>query len=372
MKKVVVTALILVASSFFAISPAAAITCPPGTYVDFNEPTKCKASPATATPSNLTSVKTCSKGTLNATTQKCDIPGGWVEPTSYTSTTEYKVKVCASGTLEADGKCHIALNPPELIATETRFVWYTCPTQYHPHLNGTKCDGAGLAYGTQIDAVVNKTPCSAGFEDVDGVCSKYKTENIADPTDRVDGYYCDGVLQTSSTCNVAGYTAPSTTADPTITYSGTCPTYYTFSTTLGTCNAYTFSPDNPTDGNIYRCLVTSYGITFTQYFNYDASINAPVGVSRSCTQVTTATTNSGAGVYLCTTISNANGISISFVSETDVSASNSQINTACDWIPSEELEFDTTIEEFELYSTYCTNRPTFEAYLLCIGIEQSA
>lgn len=371
MKKTIVTALILIASSFVAISPAAAITCPTGTYIDFNEPSKCKASPNTVTPSNLTSVKNCTKGTFNTTTQKCDIPGAWVEATTYTSTTEYKVKTCSSGTLANDGKCHTQLDPPVVTATETRFTWYTCPTQYHPNLSGTKCTGVGPAIGTSIDAIVNKTPCSAGFTDLNGVCSQLKTEEISDPTETVDGYYCGNDLQTSSTCNVAGYTSAATTADPSITYSGTCPIYYTFSTTAGTCTAYTFSPETPITGTIYKCLVSTYGITFTAYFNYDASINAPIGVSRSCTLVSSAITQTETGVYLCTTISNLNGVSISFVSENDVSASTTNSFTQCDFIPAEELNFDTTLDTFELNSSYCTNRPTFELYLICLGIEQS-
>ena len=368
MRKSAAIAFIVFSASLIGIAPAQAVTCPTGTYVSLSEPTKCTASPATATPLTKVTVKTCSSGTLNTNTGKCDIPGGWVEPTTYTSTDEKKENICSSGSLGTDGKCHTTLNPPVLIATEFRFTTYSCPTQYHPNLSGTKCTGVGPAVGTSIDAVASKPPCSTGYSEVDGVCSKYKTEDVSDPTSTVVGYYCDGIFQTSTTCSVAGYTSAATTADPTISYTGTCPTYYTFSTTAGTCSAYTFAPDNATATNIYKCLVTSYGVTFTAYFNYDASINAPVGVSRTCTQQTNAETRSGIGVYLCTTISNSNGITISFVSETDVTGATTANFTQCDWIPSEELDFDATLDDYTLSSDYCINTPTFESYLNCIGI----
>jgi len=371
MKKTAVVAFIVFVATLTGIAPSSAITCPTGTYVSLNEPTKCTPSPLTVTPTNLQTVESCPKGVLNPNTSLCDIPGGFIESYQYISTTTKKAFTCANGTQpNANNQCATPLIPNQ-VSSIPIIRTTTCPYADHPNLSSNRCWNSN--YSSNIEPVTTLS-CTEGYtkgKTLGGLdyCWKVITETFEDAVSSVVGYYCDGDLQTSEVCVVPAGFAPATSVAPAFSFTGTCPSYYTFSPSTGICNAYTFSPDAPTTGQIYKCLVTSFSLTFTSYFNYDASINAPVGVSRSCTLVTTVQNQSELGVYLCTSISNTNGITISFVSENDVSSVTTATTTTCDFIPAEDLGIDTTFDEITLSSDYCINRPTFELYLTCIGIQ---
>lgn len=361
MKKVLV-AFILLTSSLIGISEASAVTCPSGTVVSSTDSTKCIASPGTKNATDKTTVYTCANGVFNTSTNKCDIPGGWVEPTTYTSTTTHTVSTCSSGSLGADGYCHVTLNPP------------ITNVQYSP---ANDCSGSYFYSAGECHLISKYTTtkpadiypsCPTGYTRSGDNCIKTIYEILDAPTQTVDGYYCGGVLQTSSLCTVAGYYSPSSTADPVITFSGTCPTYYTFQKTDGICYAYVFAPETPTLLTVYKCTETQWNtVPRTTYYNYDASIISPFGVSRSCLVSTSSPVIANEGIYLCTSVNIVTNNTFFYVSDTDATSSTTTVITQCDFVSTEGSLSDEVEDVIVLSSNDCQNLQYFNEYLACLA-----
>lgn len=368
MKKVVIV-LALFANSFIGISEAnAVITCPSGTIVSETNSANCVANPVTTIATDLQTVYTCPNGTLNTTTHKCEIPGGYVQPTTYTSTTYHYQKTCESGTLQADGYCHVAINPP---ITNSQYspgtTSYSCSTYPYLSLSVDRCYSINN-YSSSISATPTTTypTCPTGYTRSGDNCIKTITEILATPVNTVDGYYCGSTLQTTSLCQVAGYYQPNTEVDSVISYSGTCPLYYTFQKTDGTCNAYSFVPEAPSLLTVYKCTETSWNsVPRTVFYNYDASISSPFGVSRSCLVSTSSPVNPVEGVYLCTSVNINTNNSFFYVSDTDATSSTTSVITQCDFISTEGSITEETEDITSLNSNDCQNLQWFSDYLAC-------
>jgi len=370
MKKISV-ALLLVISTFTGITSAhSAITCPNGTVISTQDPTKCISSTVAYIPTDRIATSICPENATVTLDNKCRVPGYWVAGGTYQGSPRY-VFWCSGGVApSSDGYCHTPLNPP-IVNSQYSPGSYSCPSYYFAYLSGNRCNGSVYGYlGTSISATFTYPACDSGYVRNGDNCQKTITEILSSPTQYIDGYDCNGTISASQTCTTTGFLTADSITDPAVAYTGTCTQWLIFNKTTGLCTPYVFSPDTPITETIYKCIATGWATTpTTSYYNYDASVVAPFGKSITCTPTQLAPTQDlRDGVYLCSSINLISGNIYYYASDVDATGLTATVQTNCDF---SVTELTLLLEEEPEYNfstnDTCDNLVTFAQYMTCLA-----
>lgn len=383
MKKSISVVFILLVSSVIGMpSSSAAVTCPTGTVISTADSTKCISTPAIKEATNLQTIRSCDPGDVYSTVySQCIKEGIYVAAGSYTGTAHYSTS-CASYQTSTNqvfynsstGQCEVTtFSQPQDIYVG---FYYYCSSSNYMTLSGDRCNGSTYGYfGSSITASKATNPCPTNYVASGGYgwcSSQVLVSSITNqtPSYTIDYYTCNGTYNgTNTVCTSSGYTTAPTFYQPVYSYTGDCTMYYTFSTAAGNCQAYVFDPLTPVSGEIYRCTEkTLTNLSLVTYYSYNASINAPYGISRTCVLYTSTVSNSLTGIYICSTVSlTGDGNILFFVSEVDSTMNTTVTTTDCTFQPY-ELEDSDAEDVITLYAANdpCDNLNNYVLYIICI------
>ena len=413
MKKALFTALLLLSSSLLGINSAnAVITCPSGSVISSTDSTKCISTPATVSPTSPQTIYTCPAGyTLSGsnctTTPKptqianswityscpsggslsgstCYYNNGWVD-TSYSATANYSYSCPDGGTLSGT-TCTVADSTSTYTATSTN----SCPSGYHYYLGdcvnnstGSVTNSRVTTYSCPNGGTLSGTTCtvttSGRTYTATSWVSSYSCPSGGDLSNStcVRGYYATGTYSATATTNYScpdggtlntshycEFTALSVVA--TISYSGTCPMYYTLNAITGICEAVAFIPPVITGSIYWLCSYPLTGVSSPTRYSYDATIPG----FRDCTKYfdTNNSSSTDTGIYICEVTNLTSTENYYYTSQNDETKNTEANIITCDFIPFE----NSYIEEEEITANYgqtdtCDNIFIFSDYLACLN-----
>jgi hypothetical protein len=402
MKKLMILALL--AGSLLAISPANAVsTCPTGTSFSTVDNTKCVANVPTAT-GQVTQSLLCNSGDslINGScvplaqvipsTRSVDYPcnAGDLHANNYYTCAQYHAGTTSSYQSASSPSCPSGGSWNGSNCVDSASLSYTCPsggtfsaywgnkcvtgysggfpTGTYTPTQAYSCSSGSLS-GTSCIYTMTVTRYCPNGGDLSGIDCVITTSGFYSyyQVGAVTTFNCSaGVIsQDQLTCTIS-----SIPYAPSISYTGTCPTYYRLDVLTGICNSYLFEPTAILSVDLWKCTTTLYdGRTYDSTYTYDASVVAPYMTKRTCepVNISTITTDNSEGVYLCAAVSKDTGSSLYYISDNDSTGSTSTASIYCSYqsfyAPDVDISIDSPSDPGE---DGCATITTFVDYVACI------